>query len=89
MDKQIGAPALTDQMNAHLNNLKNASHMPFSVESVARYSEILADAAALAPGRHWMSVQSREHGAYHELARQAATECGNVELLTHAMGQQP
>lgn len=88
MDFKVGAPALLDRMNAHLITLQDALSHAFLSRVRRPIAKILADTAALA-GWQALDIGVIDRAwRHHELARQAAQECGDLALLTHAMGQQ-
>ncbi|HEY8450659.1 MAG TPA: XRE family transcriptional regulator [Natronosporangium sp.] len=88
MDRQLGAPQLVDQMNAHLSTLQDA--LTFAVLPDARrpVARALAEAATLAA---W---QALDVGAidrawrHYELAKSAARDADELAFLAHAMGEQ-
>lgn len=88
MDRQLGAPQLVDQMNAHLATLQDA--MTFAVLPDARrpVARVLAAAATLAAWQA-LDVGSADRAWRHyELAKSAARDADEPAFLAHAMGEQ-
>ena len=87
-DRMVGAFSIVDQMNAHLETLKDAltfAVLPNARKPVARE---LAGAATLAAWQA-LDVGAIERAWRHyELGKQAAKEADDVLYLAHAMGEQ-
>lgn len=88
MDRQLGAPAIAEQMRAHLKALDDAlayAVLPRARQPVAR---VLSSASTLA-GWQALDVGAIDRAWRHyETARRAAEEAGSRPLLAHAMGEQ-
>lgn len=88
MDRQLGAPAIADQMHAHLKALDDAlayAVLPRARRPVAR---VLSSASTLA-GWQALDVGAVDRAWRHyETARRAAEEASSAPLLAHAMGEQ-
>lgn len=88
MDRQLGAPALMEQMRGHVAHLDDLlSHAVRSAERVP-LAAILSDAAALAG---WQAIDLGAFGMawrHHETAKAAAREASSAALLAHAAAQQ-
>lgn len=88
MDRQIGAPAIADQMHAHVETLENAlayAVLPSSRKPVAK---ALSSASTLA-GWQALDVGAVDRAWRHyELARRSAVEAESPALIAHAMGEQ-
>ncbi len=88
LDRQLGAPAVLEQLRAlmaTMNELLSHSLRCAVRESLAR---VLADAGALA-GWQALDVGAIDQSWQHyELAKVAARESGSAALLAHAMAEQ-
>ncbi|GAA1031455.1 hypothetical protein GCM10009557_26880 [Virgisporangium ochraceum] len=88
MDRQLGAPAIAEQMRAHLKALDDAlayAVLPRARRPVAR---VLSSASTLA-GWQALDVGAVDRAWRHyETARRAAEEASSAPLLAHAMGEQ-
>lgn len=88
LDRRLGAPALLEQMRAHITTLQDLlSHtvLPATREPLAG---VLADAGTLAA---WQALDVGATGqawGHYEIAKMAARESGSPSLLAHAMGEQ-
>lgn len=88
VDRQMGAPGIVDQMQAHLNTLSDA--MTFAVLPSARrpIARALAGAATLAA---WQALDvGAADGAWrhYELAKRAARDAEDALYVAHSMGEQ-
>ena len=88
MDRQLGAPGMVDQMQAHLATLSDA--LAFAVLPSARkpVARALAGAATLAAWQA-LDVGAADRACRHyETAKSAARDADDVLYLSHAMGEQ-
>lgn len=88
LDRQLGAPALLEQMRGHITTLQDLlSHaiLPATREPLAA---VLADAGALAAWQALDVGAAKQAWGHYETAKLAARECGSPSLLAHAMGEQ-
>lgn len=88
MDRQIGAPAIAEQMRSHIQTLENA--LAYTVLPSARkpVAKALSGAATLA-GWQALDVGAVDRAwRQYELARRAAVEAESPALIAHAMGEQ-
>ncbi|MEV0191871.1 helix-turn-helix transcriptional regulator [Kitasatospora purpeofusca] len=87
-DRQMGASALVDQMQAHLNTLEDA--LTFAVLPDARrpVATALAAAATLAAWQALDAGAVERAWRYDELGKRAAAEAEQPMYLAHAMGEQ-
>jgi transcriptional regulator with XRE-family HTH domain len=88
VDRQMGAPTIVDQMQAHLNTLSES--MAFAVLPSTRkpIAEALAGAATLAAWQALDVGAADRAWRHYELAKSAAREADNSLYVAHAMGEQ-
>lgn len=88
MDRQLGAPHLTDQMRAHLATLQDV--LTFAVLPAARrpVARALTGAATLAAWQALDVGAAERAWRHYELAKSAARDADEPALLAHAMGEQ-
>lgn len=88
MDRQVGAPALVDQVASHLAHLKEI--LSFAVLPDARrpVATVLAGAASMAAWQALDAGAVERAWRHYELAKTAAREAGDHAHLVHAMGEQ-
>lgn len=88
LDRRLGAPALLDQMRAHVATLQQLLVHAVLDSTRVPTARALADAASLAG---WQALDiglvSRAW-SHFELARDAARTSGDAALIAHAKGQQ-
>lgn len=88
MDRQLGASALLDQMQAHLDTLQQALSHAVLLGARRPIAAALAGAATLAA---WQALDAGSAGRaweHYELAKRAAQEANESMYLAHAMGEQ-
>lgn len=88
MDRQMGAPALVDQMTGHLAAMEEALSFAVLPDSRRPVALALAGAASLAA---WQSLDAgaiERAWQNYELAKRAAQEADAPMYLAHAMGEQ-
>ena len=88
MDRQLGAPGVVDQMQAHLATLSDA--LAFAVLPTARrpVARALAGAATLAAWQALDVGAADRAWRHYETAKSAARDAGDLLFLSHAMGEQ-
>jgi hypothetical protein len=88
LDRQLGAPVLLDQMQAHMATLTQLLHYSVLDSTRLPLAAALADAAALA-GWQALDVGAVSRAwEHHETAATAGRIAGQPALLAHARGQQ-
>ncbi len=88
MDRQLGAPGIVDQMQAHLATLSDA--LAFAVLPSARkpVARALAGAATLAAWQALDVGAADRAWRHYETAKSAARDADDLLYLSHAMGEQ-
>lgn len=88
VDRQMGAPGIVDQMQAHLNTLSDA--MTFAVLPSTRrpVARALAGAATLAAWQALDVGAADRAWRHYELAKRAARDAEDPLYVAHSMGEQ-
>ena len=88
VDRQMGAPGIVDQMQAHLNTLSEAmtfAVLPSTRQPIAR---ALAGAATLAAWQALDVGAADRAWRHYELAKRAARDAEDPLYVAHSMGEQ-
>lgn len=88
LDRRLGAPALLEQMRAHISQVETLLAHAVLDRERQPLAAVLADAAALAGWQALDVGDQAQAWRFHEIARRVSRESGSPCLQAHAMGEQ-
>ncbi|WP_432492690.1 hypothetical protein [Kineococcus auxinigenes] len=88
LDRRLGAPALLEQMRAHIATLQGLVTHAVLDSTRRPIAAVLADAATLAGWQALDVGATAQAWGHFEVAKAAAREAGDAALLTHAKEEQ-